>query len=305
MFWLTSRRRVRSRGRLSLCAFLIGLACSFGISAPAAHAGTDYFCSGQNVPSGSVCWGPSHSLTAVRGTNNTSGSGCGGARDYGSFYCATPAGCHTYAGIFQLYPGVRHRSSTSKNMSGYSTWGSTGPPTNCVTGTPYAVAGAVTSSPAYVEGVPVLERDAAVAPAEVASLVPGADPAAARRFDTPHGAAWVMLDMTTRLVCVVADDAGAGYGTSCQRLGEARSLGSLSTFEDADTTTAAGDVVIALTPEDVDAVEVTRADGTTRELPAQGGVVVTTLGPKDRAVTMDPAPEAEGQVAQRLVMARR
>lgn len=305
MNWHISQRRTHGRRHAALAALLFGFALALLTGGGVAQAGTDAFCS-QNVASGTVCPGPSHSLTGSRGTNNGSGAGCGGAYSYGSYYCADPAGCHEYEGLYVLTPGIRHRSSTTKNMSGYSTWGSTGAPSSCVHDSVYsavAVAGPVSRAAAELDGVPVLQRDQVTAPRRAAALVPQADPAAARRFTTPHGDAYVLVDPASREVCLVADDQGTGYGVSCQSYNRARLSGSLSTFEDDDVMTAKGDVVIALMADGVDGLDVTRTDGTTRRVAATGGVVAVTLGATDRGVELDTNTDA-GVPAQKLSMRR-
>lgn len=298
---LALRNRMR-QGRLAARALGLALLLGTAFGGGVAQAGTDSFCN-QNVASGTVCTGPNHTLTAVRGWNNTSGTGCGGAVGYGSYYCATPAGCHTYSAGNVLVPGIRHRSITAKNMSGYSTWGATGAPSYCDPGSPYAVAGPVGDEAAYTDGIPVLARPVTKAPADVADLTTGADASKARRFETPGGSGWVLVDAATRRLCVAIDDAGTGYGYSCQRLGDARATGSLQTLEDDDLASAAGDVVVALPPEGVDAVSIERVDGSTRKVAVQAGVAVVTLTAKDAAVEVARASDAPaGTKAQRLVM---
>ncbi len=268
-------------------------------------AGSDWFCNGCSVAPGSYAIGPNHSLTASRGTNLSSGSGCGGAVGYGSYYCADPTGCHTYAGAYVLTPGIRHRGSVSKPMQGYSTWGSTGPPSNCVYTSVYSTGGPVSAAAANPDGVPVLDRQAVVAPDAVGDLIPKADRRAARSFQTPAGTAWVLVEPESRLICLVVDDRGTGYGYSCQRLGTVRAAGALATLEDADATTGRGDIVIALAPDGVEELRIKRRDGVVRTVPAVGGVVVTTLTGNDDEVTLPIANDAPvGTKARRFSAAR-
>lgn len=304
MFWHTRLRRPGGPIRAALFALLFSATVALG-GASSAQAGTDSFCSNTKVYADTTCPGPIHSLTAVRGTNNGTGAGCGGVVNYGRFYCATPAGCHTYNGSSLWEPSIRHRQSSYRYMSGYSTWGSTGPPTNCDPGTPYRVSGPLAMAASDPAGVPVLEeRNDSTAPDDVAALLPGADPDEARAFTTPLGDGWVLVDPTTRRVCVVVDDAGTGFGQSCQGYNQARLRGSLTTLEDDDETTADGDVVIAVVPEDSEGLTVERRDGTTRELAPVDGVVVAELGTKDTAVALDASADAD-VTAQRLTMGAR
>lgn len=263
-------------------------------------AGTDAFCSSCSVGGGSQYTGPQHSLTASRGTMLTAGySGCGGAVGYGNYYCADPAGCHTYAGSTLLTPGIRHRSSTAKTMNGYSTWGSTGPPDNCSWTSVYSVNGPVEAAAAEPDGIPVLDRATSTAPKAVGALVPGADSDAARRFSTPAGNGWVLVDGTQRQICLVVEDGDTGYGYSCQRFGDVRTAGTLATLEDGDATTGKGDIVVALAPEGVDEVSVERKDGSTRRLAVTQGVAVGTLGAKDDEVTLPTSDDAPAGVKAR------
>lgn len=286
--WQSTARWGRAAARAILLSIVLGTAFGGG----AALAGDDSFCGGCWVSSGSYTTGPTHSLTATRGTNQSTGSGCGGAVSYGSYYCADPSGCHTYSGNNMLTPGIRHRSSGGKPMSGYSTWGSTGAPGNCVYSSVYSVGGPILAAAANPDGVPVLDRAVSDAPAAVGALVPNADRRAARSFQTPAGEAWVLVEPEGRLICLVVDDRGTGYGYSCQRVGAVRAAGTLATLEDADVTTGLGDVVIALAPEGVDALKVKRRDGAVREVAVKGGVAVTTLGSKDEEVTLPVAEDA-------------
>lgn len=297
-------RRLRHRGHLVVRALALALVLGATVGGGVAQAGTDSFCN-QSVAAGATCLGPTHSLTAARGWNNNGGAGCGGALGYAQYFCATPAGCHTYTGLTLLSPGIRHRSSTAKSMSGYSTWGSTAPPAYCDPGSAYAIVrGPVAEESAYADGIPVLDRPAEDAPAGVANLIKGADPARARRFSTPHGSGWALVDTSTSRLCVVVDDAGTGFGYTCQRLSEARATGSLQSLEDEDGDSADGDVVIALPAEGVDTVSVERRDGTTRAVKVDDGVAVFTLTAKDLAVAVEKSDSAPGSVkAQRMVMA--
>ena len=294
--WRKTARTGRAFARALLLSIVLGTAFGGG----AAMAGSDAFCNNCSV-GGNVQWpGPNHSLTASRGTMLTAGySGCGGAVGYGSYFCGDPAGCHTYSGVNVLTPGIRHRSSTSKTMDGYSTWGSTAPPSNCSWVSVYSAPGPVTAAAANPEGIPVLDREVATAPADVAELVPGADLKAARRFSTPKGDAWVLVDAGQRQVCLVVDDEGTGYGYSCQRFGDIRSAGTLATLEDDDVTTGKGDVVIALAPQGVDELEVTRRDGTKRRVAVSAGVAVTTLTAKDDEVALSVSEDAPKGVKAR------
>src|SRR5688572_18884205 len=92
--WRQTARWGRAAARSLLLSIVLGTAFGGG----AAMAGTDSWCGGCWVAPGTADYGPSHSLTAARGTNHDTGSGCGGAYAYGSYYCADPAGCHTYSG---------------------------------------------------------------------------------------------------------------------------------------------------------------------------------------------------------------
>lgn len=281
-----------ARFRTPLLAASLGVVAVLGLAAPAANAGTDSFCSGS-VLANSVCVGPTHTLTASRGTNQTYGAGCGGAYADGLYYCATPAGCHTYTPDRLRRPAIRHRSTTSKTMSGYSTWGSTDAPASCVEGTPYRVAGPLADAAADLPGVPVLDRAPESAPRAVADLFPGADASKARRFDVARGSGWVLVDPSTKQVCLAVEDPGVGYGVSCQGYGAARLRGSLSTLEDADATTAEGDLAIALVPEGSKGLTIGQSDGSSRTLPAQDGVVVAELSGRDVTVALDAADEAD------------
>ncbi len=266
-------------------------------------AGSDAFCSSCSVGGGDQWLGPDHSLTASRGTMLSGGgySGCGGAYGYGSYYCADPAGCHTYSGNNVLTPGIRHRSSTSKTMNGYSTWGSTPPPSNCRYTSVYSVGGPVTAAASNPDGIPVLDREVSSAPSELAELVPAADLKSARRLATPKGDAWVLVDPERREVCLVVDDEGTGYGYSCQRFGDVRTAGTLATLEDDDASTGKGDVVIALAPDGVEDLEITRKDGTTRRVAVIAGAAVATLGANDDEVKLPASGEApEGVKARKF-----
>lgn len=268
-------------------------------------AGTDAFCSGCYVPPNAVWVGPNHSLTAVRGTNLSSGSGCGGAYGYGSYFCADPAGCHTYSGNNVLTPAIRHRSSLYKPMNGYSTWGSDGPPSNCTYGFVYSAGGPVEAAASEPAGVPVLERDTVTAPADVAALVPDADPDAARSFETPAGDAWVLTDNAQRLVCLVVDDEGTGYGYTCQRGGDVRNAGTLASLEDDNEKTGKGDLVVALAPEGVEELKVERVDGEVREVPVRRGVAITRLTAADEQVVLPKSEDAPKGVKARRFSAVR
>lgn len=298
-------RRTARLGRVSVRALLLSIALAAGFASSSAYAGTDAFCNNCTVSAGLVVYGPAHSLTAVRGTNNSGGAGCGGASGYGSYFCATPAGCHTYSSGGVYTPGIRHTWGSWRSMNGYSTWGSDGPPSNCGYSFVYGVGGPISAAAKQPEGIPVFERDAARAPKDVAALVPAADLSAARRFTTPVGDGWVLSDPEQRLVCLVVDDGGTGYGYSCNRLGEVQAAGTLVSFEDEDGASAAGDIVIAVAPEGVDGVEISRASGGTRTVPVERGVAVATLDADDRVVTLPKAADAPAGVkARRLVAGR-
>jgi hypothetical protein len=166
MFWhSTSQRPVSLRALLRAVALSFVIAATLGSGV--AQAGDDGFCVDTLVAVGAVCTGANHTLTSVRGTNEGSGDGCGGAVGYGSYYCATPTGCHTYAGTLILTPGIRHRSTTTpRYMSGEETYGSTGAGPNCVAGSPYAISGPLEDASSELSGVPVLQRAESTAPVE-------------------------------------------------------------------------------------------------------------------------------------------
>lgn len=302
----TRWRRAARSGRTSVRLLLLTFALALGSGGTPAQAGTETWCPSCWVSSGLVVYGASHSLTASRGTILSGGGyGCGGAYNYGSYYCGSPAGCHTYSGSNVLTPAMRHNQGSGRSMQGYSTWGSDGPPANCGYAYVYGVAGPVTDAAQNPDGIPVLDRDTVEAPDALAEFVPKADLDAARLIDTPAGDAWVVVDAGSRLVCLVVDDRGTGYGYTCQRIGEVQSAGALSTLEDDDPTTAEGDVVIALAPDGVDELSVKRKDGSVRKVPVEQGAVVTTLTAKDEAVALPKADDApEGVKARRLVVAK-
>ncbi|MDQ8044204.1 MAG: hypothetical protein AAGC46_05210 [Solirubrobacteraceae bacterium] len=296
MFWHSFRRRRRSPGSL-LRALALSVLMVGAFGGGVARAGDDAFCVDAFVGVGSACYGAPHTLTSVRGTNEGAGAGCGGAYNYGTYYCADPTGCHTYAAVYVLTPGIRHRSTTSgRYMRGEETYGSTPVGPNCDPGTPYEITGPLNAAASNAEGAPVFDRAKVTAPDDVAAVIPDADAATARAFTTPHGKAWLLTDAGQRQACIVADDNGTGYGVSCIDLGALRDSGSVSTFEDADGTTAAGDVVIALMPKGVDRLTIDRTDGTSRTVAAQGGVVATTLTGKDAGVTLAASPTADASV---------
>lgn len=301
----TRWRHTARVGRASVRTLLLAFTLAIAFGGAAAQAGTDSYCSGCWVSSGVSVYGPTHTLTASRGTNNTSGAGCGGAYNYGSYYCGEPSGCHTYNSGAMLTPGIRHRGSTGRYMDGYSTWGSTGPPSNCGYSSVYGVGGPISDAARNPGGIPVLDREAVTAPAALGELVPKADLRAARTFATPAGTAWVLIDPELRLLCLVVDDRGTGYGYGCQRIGEVQAAGSLSTLEDGDPADAAGDIVVALAPAGVDALLVEGNDGSVRRVPVERGAVVTTLTAKDEVVTLPKAEDAPAGVkARRYVAAR-
>ncbi len=300
MFWhnLLHAKRVRAL----LIALLSGAAVAMGAGGGVAVAGTDTFCVGS-VASGEVCPGPVHTLTASRGTNESSGSGCGGALNT-KYACATPAGCHSYAGVYLRTPAIRHRSSTPKNMRGYSTWGSTPQPTNCDPGSWYGVEGPVSEAAVDLSGVPVLERKKEQAPAAVAALWPTADASKARRFSTPDGEGWVLVVPADRKVCVAVEDPIDGYGYSCQSYADARGRGALTTLEDDDATRATGDLVVAIVAEGSQGLVVSRRDGTSRTVAPQAGVVAVELGAGDVSIALD-AGEASELKPQKWSVGRR
>lgn len=299
MFRPSRWRRPARMGRASVRTLLLAFALAAGLGGTSAYAGADAYCSGCWVSSGLQVFGPSHSLTASRGTNLTSGAGCGGAYAYGSYFCGTPAGCHTYSGDVVLTPGIRHLSGTGKYMNGYSTWGSTPPPSNCSFSSVYATGKAPSAATRNPDGIPVLDRDTEAAPAGLSVFLPKADLSAARRVETPAGDAWVVVDPTARLVCLAVDDRGTGYGYTCQRIGEVQAAGVLSTLEDGDPTTARGDLVIAVAADGVDALDVERKDGSVRRVPVDRGVVVTTLGEADAVVSLPRSDDAPAGVKAR------
>lgn len=298
-------RRTAHVGRACVRLLLLAVAITTGVGAGTAAAGTDSFCVGCTVSSGLEVLGPSHSLTASRGTNNHGGVGCGGAWSYGSYYCGTPSGCHTYSGSNVLTPGIRHPYGSWRSMNGYSTWGSDGPPSYCSYSSVFAVGRAGAPSAAKPEGIPVLDRAEVEAPKALGEVFPGGALSAARTFSTPAGDGYVVVDAEKRLVCLALDDRGTGYGYSCHRTADVQAAGILVTLEDADGSTAAGDLVVAVAAEGVDALEVGRVDGSSRRVPVEGGVVVATLGAADRAVTLPVAADAPAGVkAQRMVASR-
>jgi hypothetical protein len=292
MFWHIQQRRPHGRSRSLLLAFALACVAFCTIGSGVAQAGSDNaWCNGP-IKKGYYCTGPQHTLTSVTGVNEDYGAGCGGAENYGSFYCATPSGCHTYSSPLIHTPAITHLSNVTREMHGNSTWGTTGAPASCGTGGSFSSVGGPVQAATADIGVPVLDGDPVTAPADVAALVAGADPADARTFPTPHGDAWVLADVGHRALCVVADDAGTGYGVSCTPFADVRATGALSTFQDANTASAAGDVVIAVMPAGVDALTVQRADGSERTVDADDGVATVTLGSKDRAVKIDASPDA-------------
>lgn len=296
MFWYHAYGRLRS-SRSLLRAAVLSAFLSLTVMGGVARAGDDLFCVEQLVGVGQACYGATHSLTSVLATNQGTGSGCAGTYGYGSYYCADPTGCHTYLLGYQLTPGIRHWSTISaKIMRGEETYGSTGVAAGCVISVPFSVSGPLEDASAYLDGLPVIDRPTATAPADVAALVPSANPKMARTFTTPHGRAWVLVDPSVRSVCLVADDNGTGYGVSCQRYGAARDQGSIETFEGGDTASPAGDIVIALPPAGVNHIAIGRADGTSRNVAAVRGVVVETLVASDRVVGLDASPTAEAGV---------
>lgn len=299
--WRRTARSGRACVRLLLLAFTA--AACFG--AGPAWAGTDFYCSGCTVSSGLEVTGPSHSLTGSRGTNNSGGTGCGGASSYGSYYCGAPSGCHTYSGSYVLTPGIRHPYGSWRSMNGYSTWGSDGPPSYCSYSSVYAVGRDGAPSARDPEGIPVLDRSAVRAPKELDQVFPRADLAAARTFSTPAGDGYVVVDAEKRLVCLAIDDRGTGYGYSCHRTGEVQAAGILVSLEDGDGSSAAGDLVVGVAADGVEALQVGRADGTTRTVPVEGGVAVALLGASDRSVALPAGEDAPAGVAgHRLVTAR-
>lgn len=298
-------RRTAQAGRACFRLLLLAIALTVGFGASSAYAGADAYCAGCTVSAGLEVAGPGHSLTASRGTNNGGGVGCGGAVGYGSYFCGVPSGCHTYSGGTGLTPGIRHPYGSWQSMNGYSTWGSTGPPGNCSYSSVYAAGSGASASARNPDGIPALDRAAVQAPKALREVFPGADLTAARSFSTPAGDGWVVVDAGQRLVCIAIDDRGAGYGYGCQRTGQVQAAGTLVSLEDADGSTAAGDLVIALAPEGVSGLEISGRDGSTRHVPAQGGVAVSTLGAADVAVTLPVAADAPaGVTARRLVAAR-
>lgn len=298
MFW--HYLRTDARRRIAFFGLLLGVAMSLG-GGGVAQAGTDSFCN-QWVGQYGICQGPTHTLTASRGWNQTGGAGCGGARDT-SYYCANPAGCHSYAGISLRTPAARHRSSASRYLVGYSTWGSTPAPAWCDPGTTYAVAGPISTAAADLAGVPALERKKEQAPARVAALWPTADAATARRFSTPKGDGWVLVLPAEKKVCTAVPDAD-GYGYGCQSFSDARTLGSLSTLEDEDAERGTGDVAFGIVAEGSKGLKVTRRDGSSRTVAPQDGVIVVELGADDVAVSLDAA-DASAVKAQRWSVGRR
>lgn len=301
MFWHNLRSGAR---RTTSSTIVLGIGLALAGGGGTAQAGTDSFCE-RNVASNEICSGPTHTLTASRGWNLTSGTGCGGALKDSLFYCATPAGCHAYNGLTLRTPGIRHRSITAKSMKGYSTWGSTGEPSYCDPGTPYGVAGPISAAANDLAGVPALaERRKEQAPAAVAKLWPTADASAARRFSTPRGDGWILVVAADRKVCIAVADAGNGYGYGCQSYGNARTIGSLTTLEDADATKGTGDLAIGVVADGSKGLKVTKRDGTSRTLVPVAGVVVTELGSADTDIALDAGDEAAVR-AQRWSVGRR
>ncbi|MDO9353279.1 MAG: hypothetical protein Q7T55_06270, partial [Solirubrobacteraceae bacterium] len=277
-------------------AVALGLVFFSGGAAPAA-AGTDTYCY-QKVGVNFVCAGPTHTLTGSRGTNTESGLGCGG-EVYGMYSCGAPTGCMAYNGAAIRTPAIRHRSSVPRMMQGYSTWGSTPQPYNCLPGTPYRLAGPVTT--ADPAGVPVLEdRAAEAAPADVAALWPNADPSVARHFDTPLGDGWVMTVPADRKVCVAIEVPDTGWAYSCQGYNTARLQGTVMTIEDSNLSTPKGDLAVALPAEGSDGLQITRRDGSVKTVADVDGVSAIVLGANDTTVALDPAEEADGVKAQRF-----
>lgn len=266
-------------------------------------AGTDDLCNWCWVAPGAASTGPAHTLTGVKGTTSPSSLwGCGGAVGYGSYFCGVPSGCHSYNGNGGVQtPGIRHRNSEWRQMDGVSTWGSTGPPSNC---TYSYVLSASADGPVEAKdpaGVAVLDRPVVTGPRDLGDLFPGADLGRARTFSTPLGDGFVVVDPGSRLICLAVDDAGTGYGYTCRRFGEVQSNGILATLEDDDVTTGRGDVVVAIAPDGVEELRVGREDGTTRRVAVNAGVAVTTLTGRDEKVTLPRSDNApEGVKAQRF-----
>lgn len=192
---------------------LAAATAALAFSGPApAHAGSDSFCYGS-VPAYTECGGPQHSLTGVEGTNYTANQGCGGAINYASYVCGNPSGCHSYNGSTVRTPGIKHNSSTAKNMGGESTWGSTGSLCGSFLMAEFAETGAAVL-PA-LDSLPAFSDRSTTLPADVADLFPGANGTAVSAFTTPKGKGWVVSDTRSQELCIAIDDAGTGYGTVC------------------------------------------------------------------------------------------
>jgi len=294
-----SNRRLRT----ALLAPALLLLALLGGGASPAHAGTDTFCVGSVSSTAPPCQGVARALTSVKGTVTAgNASGCGGTPSL--LYCALPSGCRVFTQGSTLTPAIRPLSST-RNMSGSATWGSTGAASGCPNsgaGT-VGLARSVTGLASRTTGVPVLDEAPAVtAPDEVAELVPDADPGAARRIDTPAGDGWVLVDVRTQGVClVVASPDGNGYGANCTPMRAVRAEGATSAFVGADQTSAAGDIAIVLAPAGVDEVTVDRDGVADRVVPVHDGVVAVRLGKRDRSVVV---PDGDGGVAQQMQMRR-
>ncbi len=293
-------------GRAAARAFLLSIVLGTAFGGGAAKAGTDSLCNGCWVGANSYFPGPQHTLTGVKGTTSPNTLwGCGGAVNYGSYFCGIPSGCHSYNGNGGVQtPAIRHRNSQARQMEGVSTWGSTGPPSNC---TYSYVLSASADGPVEAkdpDGIAVLERSAVRGPEDLADVFPGADLSRVRSFETPRGQAFVVVDPGARLVCVAVDDEGTGYGYGCRRFGEVQSSGILATLEDDDASTGKGDVVIAIAPDGVEELVVDRADGSERRVPVVQGAAVARLSGKDEKVTLPKSEDApQGVKAQRFVVA--
>jgi len=268
------------RGALLLCAVLAIL----WFAAGSARAGTDSWCN-QDLPSGWICSGPAHSLTASRGSA-AAGLGCGGAVDYGSYFCASSYGCHTYSGNNVLTPAVWNpNGGGAVAVSGYSTWGSTGAPAGCPRGSALALVRGMAGVPPAIASLPLFQRSTSpqdAAPADVQAVLPGYSASSTRAFNTPYGWAWASVDQTTGDLCLAASDHDAGYGVTCGSPSAVAGRGLVGVFE-TGRASAQGDAVIGVLPAGV-GVAVVGGNSAQRSGLEAPGVVARQLKAGDRRV---------------------
>jgi hypothetical protein len=249
-------------------------------AAGSARAGSDNFCV-TNVGSGGVCTGPSHSLTASWGSDNSNdgGQGCGGALNYGSYFCATVYGCHVYSGANVLTPAIKNPNGHTITMAGYESDGVTGAPAGCPHGSALAmVQGTAGSVPPALADMPVFQEPATAAdapPPAVQAIVRDTSVAGTREFATPDGPAWAAVDGSNGDLCLVASDGTDGYGVTCGAPGVVADRGLVGVFEGPGASTN-GDAVVGVVPADT-SVAVTGVAEAQRVRASSHGVVAREL----------------------------